>query len=118
MRILNSTLGIYLTAAKVAQCIQVSANRREMDEAKNITAKKTATRKILLKLKRSEAFDMCINSMNSLSSSTTDGDRLIQLLQKSLNTIKYAFVHIGGKLAELPNQRRDAVAREMIRILK
>ena len=100
------------------ECRQVAANRREMDEAKNITAKKTATRKILLQVKRSEAFDMCINSMNSLSSSTTDEDRLIQLIWQSPNTIKDAFVHIGGKLAELPNQRRDTVAREMIRIMK
>ena len=30
----NSTSGIYLTAAKVAQCRQLAANRREMDEAK------------------------------------------------------------------------------------
>ena len=67
----NSTLGIYLTSDKVAQCRQVAANRREIDEAKKITAKKTATRKILLQIKRYEAFDMCINSMNSLSSSTT-----------------------------------------------
>ena len=34
---LNSTSGIYLTAAKVAQCRQVAANRRKMDEAKKIT---------------------------------------------------------------------------------
>ena len=93
-------------------------NRREIDEGKKITTNKTSTRKILLQLKRSEDFDMCINSMNSLSSSTTYEDRLIQLLQKSPNTIKDAFVHIGGKLAELPNQRRDTVSREMIRILK
>ena len=73
----NSTSGIYLTAAKVAQCRQVAGNRREMDETKKITAKKTATRNIFLQLKRSEAFDMCINSMNSLSSSTTNEDRLI-----------------------------------------
>ena len=115
---LNSTLGIDLTTDKVAQFRQVAANRREMDEAKKITAKKTATRKVLLQLKRSEAFDMCINSMNSLSLSTTDEDRLIQILQQSPNTIKYDFVHIGVKLAELPNQRRDKVAREIIRIVK
>ena len=111
---LNSTSGIYLTAAKVAQCRQVAANSREMDEMKKITAKKTAKRNIILQLKRSEAFDMCINSMNSLSSSTINEDRLIQLLQQSPNTIKDAFVHIGGKLAELHNQRRDTVSREMI----
>ena len=95
----NSTSGIYLTTAKVAQCIQVAANRREMDEAKNITAKKTATRKIHLQLKRSGDFDMCINSMISLSLSATDEDRFIQLIQQSSNTIKDAFVRIGGKLA-------------------
>ena len=108
---LNSTLGIYLTAAKVAQCIQVAVNRREMDEAKKITAKKTATRKILLQVKRSEAFDMYINSINSLSSSTTEEYRSIQLLRKSPNTIKDAFVHLGVKLAELPNTQRNTVAR-------
>ena len=89
-----------------------------MDEAKKITAKKTSTINIHLQLKISEAFDMCINSMSSLYSSTTDEDRLIQLIQQTSNTIKDAFVHIGGKLAELPNQRRDTVAREIIRIMK
>ena len=91
----------------MAQCRQVAVNRRALDEAKNITAKKTSTRNIHLQLKRSEAFDMCINSMNILYLSTTDEYRLIQRIQKPSNTIKDAFVHIGGKLAELPNQRRE-----------
>ena len=115
---LNSTSGIYLTAAKVTQCRQVAVNRREMDEAKNTTAKKTATRKILLQVKRSEAFDKCINSMNSLSSSTTDEYRLIKLLRQSPNTTKDAFVHLGGKFSKLPNTQRDTVSREIIQILK
>ena len=89
-----------------------------MEEAKKITAKTTATRKIHLQLKRSEAFDMCINSMNSLSSSNTDKYRFMQLIQQSSNTIKDAFVHIGRKLYKLPNQRRDTLAREMILIMK
>ena len=89
-----------------------------MDEAKKITAKKIATRKIDIQLKRSEDFDMYINSMNSLSSSTTDEYRFIQIIQQSSSTIKDAFVHIGGNLAELPNQIRDTVAREMILIMK
>ena len=63
----NSTLGIYLTAAKVSQCRHVAVNRRAADEEKKITVKKKATRKIHLQLKRSEAFDMCINSMSSMS---------------------------------------------------
>ena len=100
------------------QCIQVADNRRAVDEAKNTTAKKTATRNIHLQLKRSEAFDMCINSMNSLSLSTTNEDRLIQLTQQTSSTIKDAFVHIGVKLAELPNQRRDTLARAMTQIMK
>ena len=78
----NSTLGIYLTAAKVAQCRHVAANRREMDEAKKITAKNTATRIIHLQLKIYEAFDLCINSTNSLSSSTTNEDRFIKIIKQ------------------------------------
>ena len=77
----NSTLGIYLTNAKVAQCRQVGVNMRETDEAKKITTKKTATRNIHLQLKRYEAFDMCINSMNSMSSSITNEDRFIKHIQ-------------------------------------
>ena len=43
---------------------------------------------------------------------------IIKLLRQSPNTIKDAFVHLGGKLAELPNTQRDTVAREIIRTLK
>ena len=68
----DSTSGIYLTAVKVAQYRQVAANRREMEDAKKITAKKTSTRKVHLQIKISEDFDRCINSMNSLSLSTTN----------------------------------------------
>ena len=83
-----------------------------------MTSKKTATRKVHLQLKISEAFDRCINSMNSLISSTTNEGMLIQLIQQSSNTIKDDFVYVGGKFDKLPNQRRDTVAREMIGIMK
>ena len=53
----NLTSGIYLTAVKVAQCRQVDVNRREMEEAKKIPSKKTATRKVHLQLNKSEDFD-------------------------------------------------------------
>ena len=43
---------------------------------------------------------------------------LIQLVQQSSNTINDASVYIGVKLAKLPNQIRDTVARDMIRIMK
>ena len=56
--------------------------------------------------------------MNSMSSSTTNEQIIIQLNQQSSNTIKDAFVNIEGKLAELPNQRRDTVAIEVIQIMK
>ena len=110
--------GIYFTAVKVAQFRHVADNRKEKEEAKKVTAKKTATRKVHIQLNRSEDFYRCINSMNSLSSSTTNEERLIQIIQQSSNTIKGDFVHIRGKLDKLLNQRRGAVAREMIRIMK
>ena len=106
----DSTSGIYLTNVKVAQCRQVFDNRIEKEEAKKVTANKTSKRKVHLQLKISEDFHLWINSMNILSSSTTYEKRFIQLIQQSYNTIKYVFVHIGGKLAELSNQIRDKVS--------
>ena len=40
---------IYLTDARVAQYRLVAGNKREKEEAKNKTAKNTATRKLYLK---------------------------------------------------------------------
>ena len=55
--------------------------------------------------------------MNSMDLSTSNEERLIQRIQQSSNTIKDAFVQIGEKLANLPNQRRDTVDIEMIQIM-
>ena len=55
-RNIDSNLGIYLTAAKVAQYRLVADNRREKEEAKKETAKKTSTQNLYLQQKRSEAF--------------------------------------------------------------
>ena len=93
-----------------------SKNRTFYKYNKNPVSRKFI--KFHLQLKISEAFDTCIKSMNSLSLSATDEERLIQLIQQSSNTIKDAFVHIGGNLAELPNQIRDTLAIEMIQIMK
>ena len=68
----DSITGIYITADKVAQCRLVAENRREKEEAKKETAKKTATRKLHLQQKRSEAFQKCQDFMNSLSPSPTE----------------------------------------------
>ena len=109
---------IYPTAVKVAQCRQVDVNRREKEEAKKVTAKKTTTIKVHLQLKRSEAFYRCMNSIDSLYSSTNYEESLIQLIHNLSNTIKDAFVHIGRKLSQITNQRRYTIAREMIVIMK
>ena len=58
---------IYLTAAKLAQCRLLSENRREKEEAKNETSKKTATQKLNLQKKRCEDIQKCQYSINSIS---------------------------------------------------
>ena len=55
-----------MTAVKVEQHRQVAENRREKEEAKKLTAKKTATGKVHLQVKRYEAFGRYINSINSM----------------------------------------------------
>ena len=76
----------------------MAENRREKEEAKNITSKKTATRNVHLQLNISEDFDGFINSVNSLSLYITNEEMLIRLFQQSFNTIKDAFVNIVCKL--------------------
>ena len=73
----DSTSVIYLTVVKAEQCRKVDANKREKEEAEKITAKNTATRKVLIQINISETFDGCIKSMNSLSSSITNEERFI-----------------------------------------
>ena len=41
---------------------------------------------------------------------------MLNLVNLYSTIIKYAFVHIIGKLDELPNHRRETVAREMINL--
>ena len=53
----DSTLGVYLTTVKVAQCRQVDENREKKEEVKKVTVKNTATRKFHIQLNGSEAFD-------------------------------------------------------------
>ena len=79
----GSSSGIYLNAAKVVQCRLVAENRKETEEAKNETAKKTSTIKLHLQQKRCEAFQKCQHSMNNLSSSPTKELLLINLVNLS-----------------------------------
>ena len=99
----DSNSGIYLTSAKVAQCRLVAKNRREEEEAKKETVKKTATRNFHLQQKQYEAYQKCQESTNSLSSSTTKESLFINLINLSSNTLKDDSSHIGGELGELPN---------------
>ena len=114
MRNPDSSSGIYLTTDKVAQFRLVAGNRREKEEAKKETAKKTFTQKLNLQQMRCEAFQKFQDSMNSLSSSTTEELMFINLINLSSTIIKDAFAHIRGKLGGIPNQRRETVSREMI----
>ena len=62
---------IYLTADKLAQCRLLSENRREKEEAKKETSKKTLIQKFHLQQKRCEAFHKYQDSTESLLSSPT-----------------------------------------------
>ena len=55
--------------------------------------------------------------MNSLSWSPTKESMFTNLVNLSSKTLNDYFSHIGGKLSELPNQRRETAAREIIRFL-
>ena len=60
MRNHDLSTGIYLTDAKVAQYRLMAENRKEKEEAKKETAKKTATTKLNIQQKRCEDFSEII----------------------------------------------------------
>ena len=108
---------IYLTAVKWAQCRMVDDNRREKDETKKESAKKTSIRKAFLHKKRSEYFRRFQDCIYSLSPSPSELTIQIALVPLSAITLKDAFFHLGGKLGDLPNQIRQTVATDIIRCL-
>ena len=62
----NSNLVIYLTTAKVAQFRLVAQNKRKKEEAKKVTANKTAAQNLCLQNNISEDFHKYKDSMYSL----------------------------------------------------
>ena len=111
----DSSPGIYLTAAKVAQYRLVAENKRDKEKAKKETAKKTAAQKLCLQQKISEAFQKFQDSMYSLSLSPSKLSMFLELVNLTSNTPKDTYAHIGGKLDDLQNHRRETVSREIIR---
>ena len=87
----DSSLGIYLAAAKLAQYRLVAKNRREKEENKNKRLKKTATQKLHFQQKQCEDFQKCQEYMNSLALSTTEELMFINLVNLSSNNPKVAF---------------------------
>ena len=69
---LDLSLGIYLTAAKVAQCRLVAENRRYKEEAKKEPEKKTAPQKLCLQQNRPKDFQKCQESTYRLLLSTSE----------------------------------------------
>ena len=55
--------------------------------------------------------------MNSISLPPTEELMFSNLVNLSSTIIKDTFGHTGGKLGEIPNQRREKVARETINFL-
>ena len=109
----NPTSGIYLTAAKLAQCIMVAENRREKEEVKKEIAEKKAICKVCLQQKQSKAFRKCQDCMDNISSPSEE-TVVITLIYLSAKTLKDIFVHLGGKLGVSPNQRRPTLAADII----
>ena len=98
----DSTWGIYLAVVKVAKYIMVAGNRREKEETNKEISNKTATCKACLQQKWSEAFKKCQDCMDNISS-PSEVTMFIALISLSANTLKDAFVHLGGKLGDPPN---------------
>ena len=92
-------------------------NIRENKRQKKGTEKNTTARKDFLQPKRSGYFKKYQDSIYSLSSSPSKERIKIFLIPLLYTTLKDAFVHLRGKMGNLPNQRRPKLAMGTIQIV-
>ena len=112
----ESFSSIYLTTIIEVGCCAVAANRRKQGEAK----KNAAYKKAACVTKRGSSFKKLFSPAANLPSNTiTTKDHTDSVLQAilplSTNTIIDASFHLGGKIGELPDFKKQTVAAEITR---
>ena len=113
----DSSAGIYATTSVEAQCRLISHNWKMKEEQKikntRVNALKRAAR---MNLRATSFTKLVANLPNDMMASEDPSTPLLQVfLSLSTNIIKDSYQHLGGKMGELPDMKKRAVASAIVR---
>ena len=113
----DSSAGIYVTASVESQCRLIAQNRKMKEEEKikntKVNALKRASR---MNLRATSCAKIVANLPNDMMASEDPSTPLLQvLLSLSTDIIKDSYQHLGGKMGELPELKKRAVAEAIVR---
>ena len=112
----DSSAGVYVTASVEAQCRLISQNRKMKEEEKVKNTKVNALKRAACIHHRAALFaKLFTNLPNDMMASDDNSTTLLQvLLSLSTDIIKDSYKHIGGKMGELPDLKKQTVAAAIV----
>ena len=108
----DSSAGIYDTESVESQCRLIARNRKIKWEQKIKNTKVNDLKKSACMNQRAESFKKLVaNLPNDIMDSDDTSTPLLQVLfSLSTDIIKDSYQHLGGKMGELPDQKKRTVA--------
>ena len=111
----DSSAGIYVTASVEAQCRLIAQNRKMIEETKykKVNALKRAAP---MNLRMTSFAKLVANLPNDIMASEDPCTPLLQVLFSfSADIIKDSYQHLGGKMGEFPDLKKQMVAQAIVR---
>ena len=117
---LESSSYIYMTAVKESQYRIVAKNRREQYEVKN-TIRSDYIKRVACIIKWGSSYDNILYAVANLLiiTKTTENSAeytLQAIIPLSYDTLKDYFSHMGGKISDLKNLKKQTVMLDIARI--
>ena len=105
-----SSSGIYVTSLKEAQCRIVAENRIKQYEVKENMKQYNSVKRAARIINRGISHDNIISAVAKLDSN----DSILQaILPISSDTLNEAFIHMGGKIRNVPEIKKQMVVLEI-----
>ena len=113
----DSSAGIYVTASVESHFILIAQNWKMKEEEKIKNTKVNALKRASRINKRATSFAKLVaNHPNDMMASDENSTPLLQvLIILSTDNIKDSYQHLGGKMGELPDQKKRTVVEAIVR---
>ena len=110
----DSSSGIYMFTVKESQCHIMADNRRKQDKVKENVKRSNSVKRAAHIIKRGSLYYNNLYTVANLLSTTNTTEEptesiLQDILSLSYETLKDAFVHMGGKISGFTDLKKQTV---------